>query len=201
MLPAIALLAGAALSPAVRSTWLLFAAVLAVSIVLQNDYLFRLGPVEASRQMYGVNNPFPEAVEIGSYLRAHTGKDARIAVMGSEPEIYFYAHRRAATGYLYTYGMMEHQPFALTMQEEMIRDLEKVRPEYVVYVNLPPSWLNQEDSQLKIIDWWNVYGPRNYDLAGVVEILSADRTDYHWDHLEPYQSRSAPITIFRRKGK
>jgi hypothetical protein len=26
------------------------------------------------------------------------------AILGSEPETYFYAHRHSATGYIYTYG-------------------------------------------------------------------------------------------------
>ena len=38
------------------------------------------------------------------YIRNHSGPDALVAVLGSEPEIYFLAHRHSATGYIYTYA-------------------------------------------------------------------------------------------------
>ena len=37
---------------------------------------------------------------VADYLKSHCAPDARIAVMGSEPEIFFYAHRRSATGHI-----------------------------------------------------------------------------------------------------
>ena len=200
MLPAVALLAGAAVSSGHRIEQLLLVVILLISIAQQRDFFFRYSPLEASRQMYGYT-PFPEAIEIGNYLRTHTDKDARIAVLGSEPEIYFYARRRSGTGYIYTYGMMEPQPYALAMQEEMIRDLENSRPEYVVFINMQSSWTRRPDSQVKIDDWWNAYSAQNYVLAGVADILSPDRTEYHWDHLEAYRQRSPLITVYKRLQK
>jgi len=38
-------------------------------------------------------------------LRAHTAPTERIAVIGSEPQIYFFAQRHAATGYIYMYAL------------------------------------------------------------------------------------------------
>ena len=52
-----------------------------------------------------LESPFPEAIQIANYIRTHTGKDSRIAILGSEPEIPFYADRRSATGYIYMYGL------------------------------------------------------------------------------------------------
>jgi len=188
MLPAIALLAGATVSSMPKIAWLVFATLLAISIAFQSDFLFRVSPVEASHLMYR-NSPFPAAIQIADYLRMHSETNARIAVLGSEPEIYFYAHRRSATGYIYTYGMMEHQPFALAMQNEMIHDVETVRPEYVVFVNDAGSWARHHDSHAKILTWWNAYAAQNYTLVGAADI-SSDGADYHWDHLESYRPRS-----------
>jgi hypothetical protein len=199
MLPAIALLAGATVSSTRKVTWWMYGVVLLISIAEQREFLFHATPIEASRRMYGFC-PFPEAIQIGAYLRTHTAKDSRIAVLGSEPEIYFYANRRSATGYIYTYALMETQPFALAMQEEMIRELENARPEYVVFVNMDNSWMRLRDSYVKIDDWWNAYA-QNYTLAGVADMISADRTEYHWDHLEPYLKEPSFISIFKRKGK
>ena len=52
-------------------------------------------------------NPFVESAVIADYLSRHTTPDQRVAVIGSEPQIYFYAKRRAATGHIYTYPLVE----------------------------------------------------------------------------------------------
>jgi hypothetical protein len=197
MLPAIALLAGATVSVAPGITGLLCAVVLAISIAWQSNFLFRVTPLEACHLMYH-NNPFPEAIEIADYLRTHSDPAAYLAVLGSEPEIYFYAHRRSATGYIYTYGMMEAQPFALTMQSEMIRDVENVRPEYIVFVNDPKSWARRPGSPAGIFSWWNTYAARNYTIVGAADIF-ADRTDYRWDHLESYRPRSEIFIVICKR--
>lgn len=58
---------------------------------------------------YGLN-PFPESLEIGRFIRENSAENDRIAVIGSEPQIYFYSDRRAATGHIYTYALMEDLP-------------------------------------------------------------------------------------------
>ncbi len=162
MLPAIALLAAATVNSRRRITWAMFASVLGISILWQSDFLFRLTASDASRKIAQIN-PFPQAVELADYIREHSPESARIAVLGSEPEIYFYAHRRSVTGYIYTYGMMEAQPFALMMQDEMIADLQKGRPEFVVFVNMETSWSPHRGSQNKIGKWWYQTGMKDYD--------------------------------------
>jgi hypothetical protein len=212
MLPAVALLAGAAvnflcrLAPrASAGTWLLFVAALALPVFQQRGFLFRLSPDRASRLLYG-GNPFPEAVRIAAYIRSHSASDARIGVLGSEPEIPFYAHRHAASGYLYTYPLMEPQPFAMKMQTDFIREFEESRPEYIVVVAAPTSWLRRPDSQALIFDWWRVYGPQHYKLAGVAEIVSPTSTEYHSidespGDLEAWRPRSEWfVQIYKRTG-
>ena len=105
------------------------------SLIQWNDVYFRLAPAEASRAVYGTN-PFPEAVEIGRYLALHCPPNARIAVIGSEPEIFFYSRRRSATGHICTYPLVEEQPYAPAMRDEMFREIGKNRPDYVVYVHV-----------------------------------------------------------------
>ena len=113
MLPAIALLAGAAVGTALKqwpsASWLtygVFCAVLVTCVAQQQEYLFQSSPLEITRAMYGAN-PFPEALQIGEYIRTNGAKDSTIAILGSEPEIPFYAHRHSATGHIYMYGLME----------------------------------------------------------------------------------------------
>lgn len=212
LLPAIGLFAGAAvsiftneLSTRTRSACLrsipvlLFIVSCGYALWTQWDFLFEMDPISASRAQYGVN-PFPEAVQISDYLRAHTSPSSTLAILGSEPEIYFYAHRHSATGYIYTYALMEPQPYAPQMQEEMISEIERSRPEFVVLVNVPFSWLGRPMSTRLIFDWAQNYLGQNYQLDGLVDIL--DESQYHWGNdalnsppLSPYN-----VKVFRRIG-
>jgi len=63
-----------------------------------------MSPVKASACTYG-ENPFLQAQTGARYLREHPPPQASLAVLGSEPEIYFHAHCHSATGYIYTYGL------------------------------------------------------------------------------------------------
>jgi hypothetical protein len=128
--------------------------------------------------MYGAN-PFSEAVRVAQYLREHSDPTDPIAILGSEPEIYFYANRHSATGYIYTYGLMEPQRFAGQMQREMMREIEAARPKYVVIVAVAMSWLRSPNSETAIFDWIDRYTAEEFRLDGLVNIVSRNRNDYY----------------------
>ena len=134
---------------------------------LQREFFFIWDPQRACRMTY-VSNPFVECPTIAEYLKKNTKADDTLAVLGSEPEIYFDAQRRSATGYIYTYGLMEDQPLALQMQEEMIAEIEAAKPKYVVFANIDCSWLATSSEQ-KIFRWSESYLDANYQLVGIVE--------------------------------
>ena len=151
---------------------------------------FEMSPKAASRKIYDAN-PFPESQEIANYIKAHTAGEARIAVLGSEPQIYFYSGRHSATGYIYTYGLMEEQKHALRMQHEMIEEIEAARPEYIVSVNVSTSWVVRPNSEKLILKWREDYVRQNYELAGIIDIVSSEHTEYRWDdQVGDYRPRS-----------
>jgi hypothetical protein len=160
-------------------TTLLFLPVFVWSLLECRTFLFRLTPTQASRVIYG-GDPFPESVEISRYLAEHCPPRSRIAIIGSEPQIYFYSRRRSATGYIYTFPLMEPQPFALDMQRDMIHEIEATDPDYVVFVNIQGSWQAQPDSPTVIFDWFRDYQRKQLELVAIVRILSSDRTEYDW---------------------
>ena len=145
----------------------------------QGTILFTLSPSEVCKAIY-TGNPFVESVEIGRYVAEHTNPGDRIAVLGSEPQLYFYSGRRSATGYIYTYPLMEENPFALKMQMEMIAEIEAARPTYLVGVLTPSSWLRRQKSNDLILRWMDAYCNRNFDLVGVIQ-MGPKGTSYHWD--------------------
>jgi Flp pilus assembly protein TadD len=206
MLPAIALLAGAAVGTALKQwpaisvlTYGVFCAVLVTSIAQQKEYLFQMSPLEITREMYGAN-PFPEALQIGNYIRAHAAKDSTIAVLGSEPEIPFYARRHSATGHIYMYGLMESQPYAVTMQKELISELEAAKPEYLIVATSSASWLRRETSPRELFDWWDANRPKDYaDLVAVADIVAPDHTEYRWEDASSYQVQStSALLVYKR---
>lgn len=144
------------------------------------EVFFRLSPTEACRTTY-YPNPFPEAVQIGQYLREHARPDARIAVVGSEPEIYFYARRRAATPFLYVYPLVELQPFSAKMQAEFAQGIETADPDYVVFVSVPHSWLAEPESNRDVFRWFGQYAKKHQHEVGMIEILSPHHTEFRWE--------------------
>jgi hypothetical protein len=162
---------------------------------------FEAPPDDASKRVYPLN-PFVEARPIADYIRAHTAGDARVAVIGSEPEIYFYAHRVSATGYLYTIAMMEPQPYARHMQEEMASEIESNRPEYVMWVQCPDSWGVRSNSTLDVVYWAQNYIQSQYEQVGVAEVLTNRQSDIRWDAAAKGYEPTANVyvQVFKRKS-
>ena len=198
LLPGVALLAGAAVRE--RLSYCVFGAALLLTVFMQREFLFQLSPLESSREIYGPN-PFPEAIPVASYIRAHSQKNSRIAILGSEPEIYFYAGRHSATSYIYMYGLMEAQPYALFMQDDLIREVSNASPEFVVEVAGNMSWLRDEKSPTRIFEWWSSYRQQHYRQVGVADRISDIRTEYRWDAAaEGYHPRSDyHLVVYRRE--
>ncbi len=192
LLPAIALLAGVGLF-GIRQALkgrkvmigkgliavLLGLAILFYTLYQQKDYLLAKDPITVSRMTYGLH-PFPESLKIAEYLKANSSSDDTIAILGSEPQILFYANRRSATSYVYMYPLMEPHPYALQMQEEMIQQIEAAKPKFLIFVNMLPSWAGRSTSKKLIFDWFNQYR-RQYRPVGVVDIVSEDTVIYRWD--------------------
>ncbi len=206
LLPATALLCGIAVSAstamlAARSRVLatlpavIFLTAFVCSIAGQWSYFDNRQPAALA---YYKANPFIEAVAISDFIRRNTAPGDSIAVLGSEPEIYFYTHRRSATGYVYMYPFSEPQPYASTMQREMIAEVEAARPAVLVLVRTPTSWMFRPGSASIISSWVNAYLRKGYRLAGAVDMLK-EGTEYHWDDAQSYQLRSPnSMLVFKR---
>jgi 4-amino-4-deoxy-L-arabinose transferase-like glycosyltransferase len=209
LLPAVSLLAGIAVRAAM--VWLsqrtasdfvraipalVFLTAFAVSLLAQQEIFFELDPVSASVAIYGPLQPFAQASAIADYVRRHSEPGARIAVLGSEPEIYFYAQRHSATGYIYMYPLMETQRYSLKMQDEMIAEFETARPEFVAFVRFPVSWLSGPISDDHLQNWMEQYLPERYDSVGVAELTGPDHTEYRWDEEAKSYDTDSPYVIF-----
>ncbi|MDD2709590.1 MAG: hypothetical protein PHV34_16515, partial [Verrucomicrobiae bacterium] len=151
-------------------------------------------PNQICRVAYGMN-PFPEAPVVAQYLREHTKPHDRVAVLGSEPEIYFLADRRPASPYLYVYEMMKPHSRARQMQEETIRSIATARPTFLVVVDVPTSWGIGRDSGLALLSWLDAFTRNHYTLEGVLDLVTEDRTIVRWGEAARAHQTQSPYTI------
>ena len=86
------------------------------------------------------------------------------------------------------------------MQEEMMREIERAHPKYLISVVMNDSWLQRARSDRLIFTWANEYTAQNYAVAGFVNMVSG-RTDYYFTNVP----QSVPqlgnyILIYERKS-
>jgi 4-amino-4-deoxy-L-arabinose transferase-like glycosyltransferase len=211
LLPAVALAAAFGIEAAARraapvhplAASLVAACLLAgglASPLIADRAFYSLNVRDATRAVYFAN-PFPEAPEIGAFIRERSTPDDSIAVVGSEAEIYFYAARRPATAYLYTYPLMEPQPLASAMQREMIEQIETAQPAFIVFVGTPYSWLKRDDSPQLIFQWVKRYTERDYERVGVVDVISPYETVSRWGEEAAHYSPISQnwVWVFQRR--
>ena len=214
MLPAVAILAGFGFayiwdllsqkqSAIVKASVALTLAIVifGYTVYKQRALFFYQDPTQASRMTYGLN-PFPESLEIARHIREQSDPNDTIAVIGSEPQIYFYADRRSATGHIYMYALMENHDLARDMQQEMIRQVESARPKFIVFVPISTSWQASNGSERPVIEWFERYRLQYYDRVGIVDIISADKTVYRWgqDSLQYTPLSDCWLAVYQRKS-
>ena len=67
------------------------------------------------------------------------------------------------------------------MQDELIRDVEAAAPRFVVYVNVPTSWLVSPAAPRHVLDWFDTYRDAHLEQVGLVDMLTPTLTMVYWD--------------------
>jgi hypothetical protein len=160
---------------------------------------FEMPPNLVCALLYAAD-PFVECVAVAHYIRENSAPNDRMAVVGSEPEIYFYAQRHSVSGYLYMYDLMGDQPYASAMQRAFIHDVETARPEFLVLVNNPSSWTTWPQSDRTIFVWSRQYPAQFYQLVGVAAMYPS-YTEYFWgkEAASADVKTSSAIYVLKRK--
>jgi hypothetical protein len=212
LLPAVSLFVGQAIhdvrtrfaerSAAIAALSIPILLALPVSVALwqAREFYFWMSPNQVVLSEYP-DAPFLESKPVANYIRAHSRPSDSIAVIGSEPEIYFYARRLPATGYAYVYAMMEHQPYAHAFQEQMINEIENARPKYVVLVKMADSWLRRPDSDTALISWFQDYAARSLKIVGIVEPGVRGEIRYRWDEPHMQANDRSLIIVFENTSR
>lgn len=180
---------------------LLFALILFINH--EKEYLFEMDGTAVSHASYGAN-PFPEAIEIGKYIEQNSSPNDKIVVLGSEPEIYFYANRRSVTGFIYTYEIYKHHPYAHPFQQQMADEIDTAKPKFIVMMNIDASWFSgyTDRSDTFLFNWSARYINRYYSQVGLIDLMYPQPDRYCWDSPEAPcvpQTQDHNIQIFVRK--
>jgi hypothetical protein len=174
--------------------------VLSICLIWENRGIwFELPLAQATKAIY-LAEGFVECEEIGNYIKAHSSPEDRVAVIGSEPEIYFYAQRHSVSGYIYMYDLVRDQPYAPAMRREFVDDVERLKPRFLVVVNVGTSWMPWPKGAEPFIQWINDYPNQFYDLVGLAEV-DQNSSAYFWDRdgIARHIKTPTSILLYRRK--
>ena len=181
-----------------QAPWVLFALLYIGDAWSHRAVFFEWSAEEAAQKMYPDNDFYVYPV-IADYLNAHSPPSATLAVLGSEPELLFYAHRHSVTGYIYMYDLVEDQAFRQRMEKEMISEVEKGQPDFMICVNMLFSWNPFPPENLHGIQTWlTKYTASGYAPYGVVT-FAPNQYCFRPDCLELIPATNRFITIFQRK--
>ncbi len=84
-------------------------------------------------------SPAATALEAARFVRERSEPGERILVVGSEPQIYFYADRRSSARMAFAYPMTGPYPHAEALRERFLRNLEDDGPRWVIVCTLVRS--------------------------------------------------------------
>ena len=160
-----------------------------------------LTPPELISKLY-YDQFFNEAPEIGRFLAEQTQPSEPIGVLASEPQLLFNARRVSVSPHIYMYPLMENQPYALKMQDELIAGIEQGAPKILVVWEEPVSWLYQPGAPTRILDWVNPYLAEHYYQVGRVECSLDGPPRFAWDEaaLAKPPEYARVMNIYRRKS-
>jgi hypothetical protein len=164
-------------------------------------YLFNDTPREISRKLYGAN-PFVEAPVIAAYIREHTTETDTIFIIGSEPEIYFYAQRKNPTNQLFFYPLTASYGPASTYQRETVSAVQAAKPCYIIVVDIPTSlYASEPVNDRYVFDELNRMISADYQMDGYV-LIGRHESWYQWGAravAPEFAGQRIPIFLYKRK--
>lgn len=216
LIPGLAILAGLTSYAVLKSTLALlkikgnqlkfiyigvFIIVIFVHLDGQKSYYFKPNYDRILRAVYG-NNPFPESMVIANYINNNSKPEDQIVVMGSEPQIYFYTHKKCPSRHAYFAAIVDNIPEHKQWQREFVADIEKAKPRYFIFFNHPISLFVQPNTDKYVFDWANKYVTENYQIIGLADMIDGGLTNYVWkEGLNNYKPQGQNmIYIYERKS-
>ncbi len=157
---------GVARLGAPKRAWAALAALTLVPVAAQADFYFVKSRESVAKDLL-YPSPLLETEWLGAWLRERTAPTDTIWVFGSEPALYVYAGRRAATRHDFVYPLTMFPKSSVPLEEELAA-LRAARPAYVVYANQPMSTMIGSRLGLSFRDAVREWLAADYRLEGYV---------------------------------
>ena len=154
--------------------------ILVTPLFTQKNIFFKMSSFDLMRHTYGIN-PFSESIKLSAYIKEKTNKDDVIAILGSEPQVYYLSKRKSATRFIYMYPLTDEQSYGRVLQAKMIKELENSQPKYILFVNMRSSWMWHKKSSRLLKAWSPGYLEKKYKLCGVVSISWGEKPIYYFN--------------------
>ena len=100
---------------------------------------------EKSRLLYGCSL-FRDSEYIANRIRSVSNIDDTIFILGSEPQILFYANRKSATRYIFLYPLSGNFPDVRKRQLQAMQEIRNSDPKVIVLVNIIGSLFSGEST-------------------------------------------------------
>ncbi len=175
----------------------LLAIIFFTTIVAQPCYFFLYEKEHIVRKMYP-HEFFNDIKRFGGFLNKKLPENERIGLYSSDPQLWFYAQRRGASGFLYAFPLTEIQPYAQMMTDTYIQETEKANPEWLLYCTIAKGEDNQK-TMLQIDNWFDTYA-KNYDVKGILYKVKKGYADWVWETSAVDTSRERLMIVYKRKG-
>ncbi|HXG12314.1 MAG TPA: glycosyltransferase family 39 protein [Gemmataceae bacterium] len=179
LIPALALLAGLGFSalallplrPSLRRALPFAAGGLALLYgVVSAPWYYLVGtPEEKCHQLYSYD-PFAESVGIGRFIAENSGPDATVFILGSEPQILYYAERKSASRFIFAYPLTIPTPLTGRLQHEAIEDLHRNEPEFIITVFAPTSMMLRDGTPTDLVDEVRTLLKQSYQVVAVLPL-------------------------------
>jgi 4-amino-4-deoxy-L-arabinose transferase-like glycosyltransferase len=149
--------------------------VLACYLVSLAPWYYLVGSAEEKcRKLYKLN-PFAESLDIGRFIAENSTPEDSVLVMGSEPQILYYARRRSATRYILAYPLMTPFPDTEARQKSAMEEVRRNNPKFVVTVFMVTSFLPSLQTPPTIFQDLRDYMAGRYAAVGAVVLASEPR--------------------------
>ncbi|MCP5065331.1 MAG: hypothetical protein GY946_02090 [bacterium] len=170
-------------------------------VYAERAYFFEMGPEEVSVANFG-RNPFPEALAVGRKLRELSDPGDRIAVLASEPEIYFYAERKSATPFLYTTEVLRRSSTSQALHHDLVASLSKDPPPFLVLSSRFNPFKGADRNVTPLTRWIRNATASGYRRIGVVEIRRGETSRQRWGAAAAGRpSSKAWLMVYQRSAK
>jgi 4-amino-4-deoxy-L-arabinose transferase-like glycosyltransferase len=139
--------------------------------MLAYGWYYQPGDVEAkTRRLYGTNAVL-ESPAVGRFIAAHSGVHDSVFILGSEPQILYYAERKSASRYIFVYPLTGPFPDVRERQHAALREITDAAPRFIVTVSEPYSFLADPNAPTDLTDALAALVKQSYQLAAVVPLM------------------------------